>query len=47
LREAASLLSWLTLNLGHALALAAPRRQALHDRIAGTRILLRQPRGGN
>jgi len=40
LREAASLLSWLTLNLGHALALAAPRRQALHDRIAGTRVVV-------
>lgn len=38
LREAASALSWLTLNLGHALALLPPRRQSLHDRIARTRV---------
>jgi uncharacterized RDD family membrane protein YckC len=41
LREAGSALSWLTLNLGHALALVPPRRQSLHDRIAGTRVVLR------
>ncbi|MGN6113156.1 MAG: RDD family protein, partial [Luteimonas sp.] len=39
LREAAGVLSWLTLNLGHALALVPPRRQSLHDRIAGTRVV--------
>lgn len=39
LREAASALSWLTLNLGHALALLPPRRQSLHDRIARTRVV--------
>lgn len=38
LRQAAGLLSWLSLNLGHLLALAPPRRQALHDRIAGARV---------
>jgi uncharacterized RDD family membrane protein YckC len=40
LREAAGALSWLTLNLGHALALLPPRRQSLHDRIARTRVVL-------
>jgi len=39
LREAGSALSWLTLNLGHALALLPPRRQSLHDRIARTRVV--------
>lgn len=38
LREAGSALSWLTLNLGHALALLPPRRQSLHDRLAGTQV---------
>jgi uncharacterized RDD family membrane protein YckC len=38
LREAGSSLSWLTLNLGHALALLPPRRQSLHDRLAGTQV---------
>lgn len=38
-RHLAGALSWLTLNLGHLLALAPPARQALHDRIAGTRVL--------
>lgn len=38
-REAGSALSWLTLNLGHALALVPPRRQSLHDRIARTRVV--------
>jgi uncharacterized RDD family membrane protein YckC len=40
LREAGSALSWLTLNLGHALALLPPRRQSLHDRIARTRVVV-------
>jgi uncharacterized RDD family membrane protein YckC len=39
LREAGSALSWITLNLGHAMALLPPRRQSLHDRIAGTRVV--------
>jgi uncharacterized RDD family membrane protein YckC len=39
LRHAAALLSWLTLNLGHLLAALPPRREALHDRIAGARVL--------
>lgn len=38
LREAGSALSWLTLNLGHALALMPPRRQSLHDRLADTQV---------
>lgn len=37
-RHVAGLLSWLSLNLGHLLA-ALPGRQALHDRIAGARVL--------
>jgi uncharacterized RDD family membrane protein YckC len=41
LREAGSALSWLTLNLGHALALVPPRRQSLHDRLARTRVVVR------
>ena len=41
LREAGSALSWFTLNLGHALALVAPRRQSLHDRLARTRVVER------
>lgn len=39
LRNAAGLLSWLSLNLGHLLAARRPRHQALHDRIAGTRVV--------
>lgn len=39
LRQAAGLLSWLSLNFGHALAAMPPRHQALHDRIAGTRVV--------
>lgn len=41
LREAGSALSWITLNLGHALALLPPRRQSLHDRLAATRVVVR------
>jgi uncharacterized RDD family membrane protein YckC len=40
-REAGSALSWLTLNLGHLLALLPPKRQSLHDRLAGTRVVRR------
>lgn len=39
LRHLAGTLSWLSLNLGHLLAALPPRRQALHDRLAGTRVL--------
>jgi uncharacterized RDD family membrane protein YckC len=39
LRHAACTLSWLTLNLGHALAALPPQKRALHDYIAGTRVL--------
>lgn len=31
-------LSWLTFNLGHALAAWTPERRALHDYVAGTRV---------
>lgn len=33
-------LSWLSLNLGHALAAWTPRKQALHDLIAGTVVVV-------
>lgn len=36
-RHLAASLSWLTLNLGHALALVPPHR-ALHDLLSGTRV---------
>lgn len=39
LRHVAGALSWLTLNLGHAMAALPPQRRALHDRVAGTRVL--------
>lgn len=39
LRHLAGALSWLTLNLGHALAALPPQRRALHDRIAGAQVL--------
>ena len=39
LRHLAGGLSWLTLNLGHALALLPPRRRALHDWLTGTRVV--------
>lgn len=38
-RHVAGALSWLSLNAGHALALAAPHKRALHDYLAGTRML--------
>lgn len=41
LRHVAGLLSWLTLNLGHAMAALPPDRRALHDRIAGARVVAR------
>lgn len=36
-------LSWLTFNLGHALAAWTPERRALHDYLAGTRVVLAGP----
>lgn len=38
-RQLAGSLSWLTLNLGHLMALAGPEHRALHDHVAGTRVL--------
>lgn len=39
LRQASGTLSWLTLNLGHLLAMLPPDHQALHDRIARARVV--------
>jgi uncharacterized RDD family membrane protein YckC len=39
LRHVAGLLSWLTLNLGHAMAALPPQKRALHDHIAGARVV--------
>lgn len=41
LRHVAGALSWLTFNVGHLWAANAPRHQALHDRIAHTRVAWR------
>jgi uncharacterized RDD family membrane protein YckC len=41
LRYLARGLSWLTLNVGHAMAALPPRHLALHDRISDTRVLRR------
>lgn len=41
LRFLAGGLSWLTLNLGHAMAALPPTHRALHDRIAGTGVVHR------
>lgn len=38
-RFLASSLSWLTLNLGHAMVMLPPKHLALHDRISDTRVL--------
>lgn len=40
LRFAAGALSWLSLNVGHALAAVPPDHAALHDRISRTRVVL-------
>ncbi len=40
LRYLASALSWLTFNLGHLLAAVPPQKRALHDYIAGTRVVV-------
>lgn len=37
-RHFAGALSWLTFNLGHALAAAPPQKRALHDYLSGTRV---------
>ena len=37
-RYLASALSWLSLNLGHLMALAPPHHLALHDRVSATRV---------
>jgi uncharacterized RDD family membrane protein YckC len=39
LRHVSGALSWLTLNLGHLLAAVSPRGRALHDLVAGTRVV--------
>ena len=39
LRHTAGALSWLTLNIGHALVLLRPDRRALHDLVAGTVVV--------
>lgn len=41
LRYFACGLSWLSLNVGHAMAALPPRRLALHDRLSDTRVLRR------
>ena len=38
-RYVAGALSWLLLNLGHALAAVPPQKRALHDYVAGTHVL--------
>lgn len=38
-RYLAGSLSWLTLNIGHVMAMAKPEHRALHDRIASARVL--------
>lgn len=35
--------SWLTLNIGHAIAAVPPRHLALHDVLSGTRVVLATP----
>lgn len=40
-RHLAGSLSWLTLNLGHAMAALPPRYLALHDRMSATRVVQR------
>lgn len=39
-RHVAGTLSWLLLNLGHAVAAWRPDKRALHDLLAGTRVVL-------
>lgn len=44
IRHVSGALSWLSLNLGHALAALPPQKRALHDYIAGTRVVTARPR---
>lgn len=44
-RHVAGALSWLSLNLGHALAALPPQRRALHDVVSGTRVAQRDDAG--
>ncbi|WP_240096500.1 RDD family protein [Thermomonas flagellata] len=44
-RHLAAGLSWLSLNLGHALAALPPEHLALHDRLSGTRVVWRAGAG--
>jgi len=43
-RQVAGLASWLTLNLGHAMAAVGPEHLALHDRLSRTRVVTHAPR---
>lgn len=45
LRYFAGSLSWLTLNVGHLVAVARPEQRALHDRLAGARVDRSDERG--
>ena len=38
-RHVAGLLSWLTLNIGHLMAAVPPQKRALHDYVAGARVV--------
>jgi uncharacterized RDD family membrane protein YckC len=40
-RHGAALLSWLSFNLGHVLAALPPQKRALHDYVAGARVVCR------
>jgi uncharacterized RDD family membrane protein YckC len=42
-RHLGGTLSWLSLNLGHAVAALPPQRRALHDYLAGCRVLSDHP----
>lgn len=39
LRQVAGVLSWISLNLGHLMAALPPRQRALHDVVAGARVV--------
>lgn len=41
-RHLAGAVSWATLNIGHMLAAVPPQHLALHDRLSGTRVLMRR-----
>ena len=45
LRHVAGALSWLSLNLGHAMAALPPRHRALHDVVSATRVVQRDGAG--